>query len=94
MFKDPLIRRFLSASMFAAAFVWVAVTYFNVETEVVWAFLVFSVGFVILMVLVGLLFAPVISMFNRRPPMLSRLRKEADQKAEVSDTKQDEDRSL
>ena len=93
MFKDPLIRRFISASMFAAAFVWVVVTYFNVETEVVWVFLAFSIGCVILMVLVGLLFAPVVSMFNRRPPMLSRLRKEANQKAEDSEANQDGDRS-
>ena len=93
MFKDPLIRRFISASLFAAAFVWVAVTFFDVETEVIWVFLAFSVGFVILMVLVGLLFAPIISIFNRRPPFLSKLKEEADQKAEVSETKPDEDRS-
>lgn len=91
MLKDPLIRRFISASFFAAAFVWVAVTYFDVETEVVWVFLVFSVVFVIIMVFAGLILAPLVSLFNRKPPMLAKLEKEGIE--ENAETSPSEDRS-
>ena len=43
---DPLFRRFFLGTLFTGAFVWVAVRYFDVPTEVVWVFFVFSLGFV------------------------------------------------
>ena len=61
-----MVRRFISASFFASAFVWVAVSFFDVETEVVWVFFVYSVGFVVLMILVGFLFVPFISLFRKK----------------------------
>ncbi|MBO6658081.1 MAG: hypothetical protein JJ934_14380 [Pseudomonadales bacterium] len=74
MFKDPLVRRFISASFFAAAFVWVAVTYFNVETEVVWVLFLFSFIFVGGMMVVGLVLAPIVRFFQRdSSPFLSSL---------------------
>ena len=73
MLKDPLVRRFISGSLFAAAFVWVAVSFFEVDPEVVWVFLLLSSGFVFLLVIAGLIGAPVIALFNRKPPMLSQL---------------------
>ena len=79
MFKDPLVRRFISASLFAAAFVWVAVTFFHVETEVIWVLLQLSVGFVILLIVVGLLLTPIVWLLNRRRSFLSDLSGEANQ---------------
>ena len=61
-----MVRRFFSAAIFASAFVWVAVSFFDVETEVVWVFFIYSIGFVILMILVGFLFAPFISLFRKK----------------------------
>ena len=73
MLKDPLIRRFISASIFSAAFVWVAVAYFDVDPEVVWVFLILSFGFVGSLIVVGLFLAPVVRLFNREPPLLSKI---------------------
>jgi hypothetical protein len=61
-----MVRRFISAAFFASAFVWVAVSFFDVETEVVWVFFVYSFGFLVLMMLVGFLFVPVISLFRKK----------------------------
>ena len=71
--KDPLVRRFISASCFAAAFVWVAVYFFDVETEIVQMLFVFSVIFVIGLIFVGLLLAPLIRIFRSEPTLLSKL---------------------
>ncbi len=92
MFKDPLIRRFISASLFAGAFVWVAVVFFDVETEVVWVFLILSVVFVLMMVFAGLILAPIVSLFNRRPPLLGSLEK-GEEGTEDSEEISSEDRS-
>ncbi len=54
--NDPLVRRFISATFFASAFVWVAVEFYDVEVEVVRVLFLYSVGLVALMVLAGLLF--------------------------------------
>ncbi|XOV88852.1 MAG: hypothetical protein ACFHX7_02960 [Pseudomonadota bacterium] len=64
-YRDPLIRRFVSGSAFAAAFVYVAVRYFKVETEVVWVFLLFSIVFVIGMMMVGFVLSFVIRLLRR-----------------------------
>ena len=64
--KDPMVRRFISAAVFASAFIWVAVSFFDVETEVVWVFFIYSIGLVILMILVGFLFVPFISLFRKK----------------------------
>ena len=71
MFKDPLIRRFISASFFAAAFVWVAVSYFNVEASLAWNLFLLSIGFVLLLIVVGMLLAPVVRLLRRKPTFLS-----------------------
>lgn len=73
MLKDPLIRRFISASFFAAAFVWVAVTYFNVEAEVVWVLLIFCILFVLGMIVIGLLGFPLVRLFRSKPTMLAKI---------------------
>ena len=66
MLRDPLVRRFISAAFFASAFVWVAVEFFDVETEIVKVLFIYSIGFVFLMVLVGLLLFPFIALFRRK----------------------------
>ncbi len=87
MFKDPLVRRFISASFFAAAFVWVAVSYFNVEASLAWNLFLLSIGFVLLLIVVGLLLAPLARLLHRKPTFLSEMkapgrRGEADHGAE------------
>ncbi|MBT4161896.1 MAG: hypothetical protein HOC70_10605 [Gammaproteobacteria bacterium] len=87
--KDPLIRRFISASFFAAAFVWVAVRYFDVETEVVWVLLTFSVLFVLGLIVVGFMLTPLVRLFRREPTLLSKIGEPADEE-NVSRTPEDE----
>jgi len=75
MLKDALTRRLIVASFFAAAFVWVAVRYFNVDTEVVWSFLVLSVVLVICLMALGFAFSFLLLWLRRkhRGGMLDRL---------------------
>lgn len=78
MLKDPLIRRFISASVFAGAFIWVAVRYFHVETEVVWVLFIMSFVFVGGMMVTGLLVAPLVRLFRSEPTMLGHLEDPSD----------------
>ena len=73
MLKDPLFRRLVSSSAFAATFIWVAVRYYNVETEVMWVFLGLSFLFVGILVIIGLMLAPAVRVFRRKPLLLSKL---------------------
>lgn len=75
MFKDPLVRRFISGSCFAGAFIFVAVRFFDVETDVVLVLLGFCFAFVGGLIIVGLVLAPIIGLFRSKPAMLSRLEK-------------------
>lgn len=72
-FKDRTLLRFLIATFFAAAFVWVAVQQFDVETEVVWVFFLLSMMFVAIMAVAGLLLAPIVRRFSSRPTLLSSI---------------------
>ena len=88
MFKlltDPLFRRFLSGSLFAAVFVWVAVTHFNVETEIVWVFFLLSFVFVGVMIAVGLIVAPMVALLRRKSDFLSSL-EQPEKEAEDTDS--------
>ena len=71
--KDPLVIRFISASFFSGAFIWVAVYFFDVETEVVKALFIFSLIFVIGLIFVGLTLTPFVRMFRSKPTLLSKL---------------------
>ena len=73
MLRDPLVRRFISSSVFAGAFVWVAVRYFEVDTEVVWVLFGLSFVFVGTLIVVGLVLAPTVRLFRRKPSLLSKL---------------------
>ena len=65
-FRDPLVRRFISAAFFAAAFVWVAIVFFDVETEVVRVLFIYSIGLIVLMVLAALLLFPLVGLFRKK----------------------------
>ena len=71
--KDPLVRRFISASFFSALFIWAAVYFFDVEAEVVRVLFMYSVFFVMGMVFFGLLLTPLIRMFRSETTLLSKL---------------------
>lgn len=73
MIKDPLVRRFISASFFSAAFVWVAVEFFYVDWEVIGVFFGFCVVFVLGSIVIGFVLAPAIRLFRRKPPLLAQL---------------------
>ena len=73
MLKDPLVRRLISSSAFAGVFVWVAVRYYNVETEVVWVLFGLSFVFVGILIVMGLVLAPAVRLFRRKPSLLSKL---------------------
>ncbi len=88
MLKDPLVRRFISASFFAGAFVWVAVRYFNVEADVVWVLFLLSFAFVGGLIVVGLFLAPLVRLIRRDPPFLANidLSEDAPDAADKTDT--------
>jgi hypothetical protein len=83
MLKDPLVRRLISSSAFAGAFVWVAVRYFDVETEVVWVLFGLSFVFVGILIVVGFVLAPAVRLFRRKPSLLSKLDASPDELAEL-----------
>lgn len=64
-YRDPLFRRFLSGTLFAGLFVFVAVQYFDVDTEVVWVLLVMSFVFVFGMIIVGFVLSFLLRWFRR-----------------------------
>jgi len=66
LFKDPLFRSFLSGTLFAASFVFVAVYFFDVDTEIVTTFFILSFIFVGSMIIVGLVLAPFITLLRRK----------------------------
>lgn len=84
MLKDPLVRRFISSSAFAGAFVWVAVRYFEVDTEVVWVLFGLSFVFVGILIIVGLVLAPAVRLFRRKPSLLSKLDASPDRSPELT----------
>lgn len=88
-YKDPLVRRFVSGSLFAGAFVWVAVRYFDVDTEVVWVLFVMSFIFVFGMMFVGLALSFLIRLLRRkRGGMLDHL--DEKEGVEATPTREDE----
>lgn len=68
---DSLFRRFLIASAFAAAFVWVAVDSFDVKIEVVVEFFVMSILMVGVMVVCAFLVAWLLRILRRKRNQLS-----------------------
>ncbi|MDA0977268.1 MAG: hypothetical protein O3B72_01820 [Proteobacteria bacterium] len=94
MLKNPQIRRFISASCFAGAFIWVAITHFDVDPEVVWVLFLVSFVFVGAMIVLGLAGAPLVRLFNRKSTMLSRLDELSDEAGKApADGEEGSDRS-
>jgi hypothetical protein len=86
--SDPLVRRFFSAAFFASAFVWVAVEFFDVEIEVVKVLFIYSIGFTIFMIIVGLVLFPIISLFRKKRSSLLESSVDSDPSDEASDDKE------
>jgi hypothetical protein len=62
---DPLYLRVLSGCAFAAAFVWVAISYFDVDPQVVKVFAILCVLFVGGLMVLGLVFSFVLRLVRR-----------------------------
>ncbi|MEX0942384.1 MAG: hypothetical protein WD002_07545 [Pseudomonadales bacterium] len=62
---DPLIRRLISGTLFAVAFVWLAVSHFNVDPEVIRVLFIFSIVFVVGLAIPGLIGAFLLRWFRR-----------------------------
>lgn len=67
MVRDRLFRRFVVATLFAAAFVWVAVDSFRVPTEAVWRYLLLSGALILAMIVSALIVALAMRFLTRRP---------------------------
>ena len=61
-----MVRRFISGSLFASAFIWVAVRFFDVDTEVIYVFFVLSVVFVGGLIALGFVFSFLYAWYRRR----------------------------
>jgi hypothetical protein len=64
-FTDPLIRRFLSGSLFAGAFIWMAIYFFDAETEVIRVLAIFSGLLVLLLIGLAFVFSFVLKYLRR-----------------------------
>ena len=60
------MKRFLSSLFFSVAFIWVAVVFFEVDTEVVYVLFVLSLMLVGMAIIAGLFIAPLVKMIRRR----------------------------
>ncbi len=86
LYKDPLVRRFISGSFFAGAFVWVAIRFFDVPLEIVRIFLIYSFGFVGILIVFAILLVPVVRLFSKpRSSLLQNIPE--DQLEEPADSK-------
>ena len=70
------VTRFLSSLLFSSAFIWVAVEFFDVETEVVYVLFIFSLILIGAAMVTGLLISPLLRKILQRPgsSLLSQLR--------------------
>ena len=74
------MQRLASTLFFAAAFIWGAVSFFDVETEVVYVFFIFSLIFVAGAIVTGFLAAPLLHLMRRRKSssLLSQVKADED----------------
>lgn len=59
------MTRLLSTVFFACAFIWVAIEFFDVDIEVMKVLFIYSLMFVVLLILTGVIFSPVVGFFRR-----------------------------
>lgn len=77
LFTDRQVRRFLIAMVFAMAFIWVAVRWFDVDANVVYVFAVLAVVLTVVLMLFGFAFSFLLHLFMRRDSgMLGRIEEE------------------
>ena len=79
------MTRFISSLLFSSAFIWVAVEFFDVETEVVYVLFIFSLILVGAAIVTGLLISPLLRKILQRPgsSLLSQLRAETQELADA-----------
>lgn len=74
-FKNSQLRLFLSGSFFTAAFVWMAITSYDVDKEEIKVFLILSFILVGILIIGGFLFSFLLSFVRRdKEGMLGRLK--------------------
>ena len=77
LFTDRQVRRFLIATVFAVAFIWVAMRWFDVDANVVYVFAVLAVVLTVVLMLLGFAFSFLLHLFMRRDRgMLGRIEEE------------------
>lgn len=99
IFKDRQVRRVLIACCFALAFIWVAVRWFDVDSNVVYVFAVLAFILIGALIVVGFIFSFVLHWYMRRDNgMLSKieaeeqaLRERKQSQGENEKTAEDED---
>ena len=69
IWSDPLSRNLCSGSLFTISFIWAAIHFFGVESEIIKTFLVLTFLFVAVMMLVGLILFPLILLFRKKKPI-------------------------
>ena len=74
------MQRLASTLFFAASFIWVAVSFFDVETKVVYVLFIFSLIFVAGAIVTGFLAAPLLYLMRRRKSssLLSQVKPDED----------------
>ena len=77
IFRDRQVRRFVVATFFALAFIWVAMRWFNVDRDVVLVFAILAFALIGILILLGFLFSFALHLFMRRDRgMLSKIEEE------------------
>ncbi|MDG1206447.1 MAG: hypothetical protein P8N51_13850 [Pseudomonadales bacterium] len=77
--KNSQLRLFLSGSFFTAAFVWMAITSYDVDKEEIKVFLILSFILVGILIVCGFVFSFLLSFFRRdKAGMLGRLKSDID----------------
>ena len=77
IFTDRQVRRFLIALVFAMAFIWVAMRWFDVDANVVYVFAILAVVLTVVLMLLGFAFSFVLHLYMRRDSgMLGKIEEE------------------
>ena len=64
--SDPLLRNFFSGSLFAIAFIWAAIYFFDVDFEIIKTLMVLAFLFVGTMVIVGFILFPLVLLLRKK----------------------------
>ena len=84
--QEITVTRLLSTVFFASAFIWVAIEFFDVDIEVMKVLFIYSLVFVVLLILTGLVFSPVVRLFrrSRKSSLLEKASTESSSEDEIN----------